>query len=205
MMNERKLYIEEWFPTQISCTNADDLLPLAVKMFDVTDMSSYKTDKYDNGYTSYFSNNSMPDIPEVEEFKKELIDVCTLFAEHQGVDLENNHLKVDEIWMNYMKRNGTHVPHIHAESHYSGTFYINGPEGVGKIRFYSPIRQYWDFCNPPILKSAEGNRESCAYMEHVPAPGELVMWNSWLRHEVMSHQSDEPRLSISFNIYAYPN
>jgi uncharacterized protein (TIGR02466 family) len=204
-MTDQKLYIEEWFPTQIMCTNAVNLLPLAQKMFAVTDMSSYKTDKYDNGYTSFFDSNRMPDIPEVEEFKKELILISAVLAGHQGVDLQNNTLKVSDIWMNCMERNGTHGAHVHGESHYSGTFYINAPEGVGKILFHSPIRQYWDFCDPPRLKSADGNRESCAYTQHVPAPGKLLLWNSWLRHEVTPHQSDEARLSISFNIYAHPN
>ena len=203
-MEEKKIYIEEWFPTQIMSTDADNLLPLGLKFFKVTDMSKYKTDMYKNGYSSYFGDKMMPDIPEVEEFKTALIQICTVFATHQGVDLENNELKVTDLWMNYMLRDCTHESHVHGRSHYSGTFYINNPDGVGKFRFLSPVRQYWQFCDPPRLKSADGNRESCAHMELTPSPGKLIMWNSWLRHEVLSHKSDEPRLSISFNIYAEP-
>jgi len=109
---------------------------------------------------------------------------------------------VTDIWMNYMLRDGAHESHVHGDSHYSGTLYINNPEGVGNVRFHNPVRQYWEFCDPPKLQSAYGNRESCGYVEFKPVPGRVIMWNSWLRHEIMPHHSDEPRLSISFNLYA---
>jgi uncharacterized protein (TIGR02466 family) len=185
-------------------TDAVYLLPLVNKIFDASDMTQYKDERYKNGYTSYFGKDHMPDIPEVNQLKNELIAICTKLATVQGVDLENNQLTVTDIWLNCMLRGGAHEPHVHAESHYSGTVYINNPVGVGKIKFHSPVRQYWEFCDPPKLKSADGNRESCAFVEFNPVPGRVVIWNSWLKHQVMEHNSDEPRLSISFNIYAEP-
>ena len=32
-----------------------------------------------------------------------------------------------------------------------------------------------------------------------PAPGTVLMWESWLRHEVPANRAAEQRISISFN------
>ncbi|MEM7521907.1 MAG: putative 2OG-Fe(II) oxygenase, partial [Pseudomonadota bacterium] len=32
-----------------------------------------------------------------------------------------------------------------------------------------------------------------------PAPGEVLLWESWLRHEVPMNMSEEDRLTVSFN------
>ena len=50
---------------------------------------------------------------------------------------------------------------------------------------------------PPLKSDAP---DSAARFHYVtPEPGTLLLWESWLRHEVMTSQTDEPRISISFN------
>ena len=38
---------------------------------------------------------------------------------------------------------------------------------------------------------------SVGYVE--PAAGEVLLWESWLRHEVPLHMAEEDRISVSFN------
>jgi len=193
--------VEEWFPTQIMSGDASHLIPIADKLFEMTDLTKHENECYENGYTTYFSNVKYPDIGEVHKFQSDIIEYCTELAKIQGVDLETNKLEFGDMWLNSMGKDCAHESHVHGNSIYSGTFYVNNPEGSSKIRFHSPVRQYYDFCLPPILKSESGNRITCAFTEHQPFPGKLLLWNSWVRHEVMLNQSEKPRLSISFNIH----
>jgi uncharacterized protein (TIGR02466 family) len=32
-----------------------------------------------------------------------------------------------------------------------------------------------------------------------PAVGDVLLWESWLRHEVVMNQSEDERVSVSFN------
>jgi uncharacterized protein (TIGR02466 family) len=38
-----------------------------------------------------------------------------------------------------------------------------------------------------------------AYVKYKAEAGKLILFESWLRHEVSANQSDEERISISFN------
>lgn len=193
--------VQEWFPTQIMSGDASDLIPIAQKLFEMTDFTKHQNELYENGSTTYYSNIKYPDIPDIVNFKSNIIECCLELAKIQGVDLENNKLEFGDMWLNSMGKDCTHQSHVHGDSSYSGTFYVNNPEGASKIRFHSPVKEYYDFCPLPILKSESGNRVTCAYCEHEPSPGKLVLWNSWLRHEVLINKSETPRLSISFNIH----
>jgi uncharacterized protein (TIGR02466 family) len=52
---------------------------------------------------------------------------------------------------------------------------------------------------PRRADAAEGQR---GFVTIAPAAGDVLMWESWLRHEVMPGKTREPRVSISFN-YAW--
>jgi uncharacterized protein (TIGR02466 family) len=195
--NKKVVSLEEWFPTAILSVNAEHLCHIAQYLFNETDFVKHKNDQYnENGYTTYFSNTKLPLIPEVNIFKESLIEYAAILANAQGADLVNNKIIVSNMWLNLMNTGCKHNAHIHPNSHFSGTFYLNNPIGASRIRFYNPI-EGWEYCKPPTIDP--GNRISCSYVEHKPSPGKLLIWNPWLKHEVLENASVEPRLSISFN------
>ena len=53
---------------------------------------------------------------------------------------------------------------------------------------------------PNRLADAPESLQPFVYVQ--PAPGTILMWESWLRHEVTPNQADEQRISVSFN-YAW--
>ena len=71
----------------------------------------------------------------------------------------------------------------------SGTLYVEVPEGSGAIRFEDP--------RLPMMMAAPQRPDSFVTVE--PRPGLLLMWESWLRHEVLAGTGHGERLSISFN------
>jgi uncharacterized protein (TIGR02466 family) len=78
----------------------------------------------------------------------------------------------------------------------SGTFYVEVPKGSGAIRFEDP-RSPLMMAAPPRQKDAPEQLQPFVSVE--PRPGLLLMWESWLRHEVLAGSGKGERLSISFN------
>jgi uncharacterized protein (TIGR02466 family) len=184
--------IKDIFPVQLYEKKLDNLLPLANKMFEVADFSG--------GYTTWFSKERCPDTREAYTFKQEILKHTTDFAIMQGLDMNNFKAQMTSfgLWLNKMPNGQSHESHIHGGSQYSGTFYVNAPEGSSNIRYHNPNRLLWKYNTYPIIRY--NNTASCDSIDETPEAGKLLLWNSWLEHEVLVNESTTPRLSISFNI-----
>lgn len=152
------------------------------------------------GYTSYASLDDLSNRAPAFETLIEVLDQNALaFAEANHWDLGSARLKCDSLWINILGEGGHHSGHIHPHSVISGTCYISMPEGAGRIKFEDP-RLPMMMAAPPIKADAPEQAQRFVYLS--PKPGDILMWESWLRHEVMASQSEDARISISFN-YAW--
>ncbi len=96
-------------------------------------------------------------------------------------------------------KGGAHAAHLHPHSVLSGTYYVSVPEGAGGLRLEDPRLPMMMAAPPRRDDAPEGQR---AFVTLAPSAGDVVMWESWLRHEVLPGKTREPRISISFN-YAW--
>jgi uncharacterized protein (TIGR02466 family) len=148
------------------------------------------------GYTSYASLNDLPRRdPTIAGLAKVLARHAAKFADECAFELERKP-RLDSLWVNLLKSGGHHSGHIHPHSLISGTFYVEVPAGSGAIRFEDP--------RLPLMMAAAQRRqdapeELCPFATIEPRPGLLLMWESWLRHEVLPGTGRGKRLSISFN------
>jgi uncharacterized protein (TIGR02466 family) len=141
------------------------------------------------GYTSYASLNDLPKRdPAVATLAKLLARHAVQFARECDFDLSRKP-RLDSLWANLLKAGGQHSGHIHPHSIISGTFYVEVPRGSGAIRFEDP--------RLPLMMAAPPR--SGTFVTVQPRPGLLLMWESWLRHEVLAGAGKGERLSISFN------
>ena len=139
------------------------------------------------GYTSYASLNDLPTRdPAFAELGRLLTKHGRAFAKDLGWDVRP---KLDSLWVNLLKGGGHHAGHIHPHSILSGTFYVEAPAGAGSIRFEDP--------RLPMMMAAPTRAGTFVSVD--PRPGLLLLWESWLRHEVMPGAGKGERLSISFN------
>ncbi|MGC6498576.1 MAG: TIGR02466 family protein [Henriciella sp.] len=149
------------------------------------------------GYTSYASLNDLPHrAPAFSDLIKVLDKSAEDFARAVCWQLGSGRLVCDSLWINILGEGGNHSGHIHPNSIISGTCYITMPEGAGAIRFEDP-RLGLMMAAPPLSPGAPARRQRFQYM--TPKAGDVLMWESWLRHEVMTNTSEEARISISFN------
>jgi uncharacterized protein (TIGR02466 family) len=148
------------------------------------------------GYTSYASLNDLPKRdPAFAELAKRLTAEARKFGRDCGFELGHK-LKLDSFWVNLLKGGGHHSAHIHPHSVISGTFYVEVPQGSGAIRFEDP--------RLPLMMAAPQRRKDAGdelspFVTVEPHSGLLLMWESWLRHEVLPGTGRRERLSISFN------
>jgi uncharacterized protein (TIGR02466 family) len=98
-----------------------------------------------------------------------------------------------------LRPGGAHSGHLHPLSVISGTYYVRVPDRAGGLRLEDP-RLSRLMARPPLAPDAPA--ESRPFVTLSPAPGALLMWESWLRHEVPPHAGQGDRISLSFN-YAW--
>lgn len=150
---------------------------------------AWSRDKNYRGYTSYSSLNDLPKRdPAFTDLAKLLGRHAAKFAEAAAFDLPRKP-RLDSLWVNLLKAGGQHSGHIHPHAIISGTFYVEVPPASGAIRFEDP--------RLPLMMAAPTREDSFVTVQ--PRPGLLLLWESWLRHEVLTGTGKGERLSISFN------
>jgi uncharacterized protein (TIGR02466 family) len=148
------------------------------------------------GYTSYASLNDLTRRdPAFAKHAKLLTRHAAKFVDECAFDLSRKP-RLDSLWVNLLKSGGHHSGHIHPHSLISGTFYVEAPSGSGAIRFEDP-RLPLMMAAPPRRTDAPQELQPFATVE--PRAGLLLMWESFLRHEVLPGTGRGERLSISFN------
>ena len=148
------------------------------------------------GYTSYASLNDLPRRDPAFGFLGKLLTKhAAAFAQECAFDLARKP-KLDSLWANLLRGSGHHSGHIHPHSIISGTLYVEVPKGSGAIRFEDP-RLPLMMAAPTRL--ADAPEELRPFVSVEPRPGLLLLWESWLRHEVLPGAGRGERLSVSFN------
>jgi uncharacterized protein (TIGR02466 family) len=152
------------------------------------------------GYTSYASLNDLPHrMPPFAELQAALDEEAAQFARALDFDLGRNKLVLDSLWVNALEPGGFHTAHIHPHSVLSGTYYVAVPRGASAIRFEDPRLGLMMAAPPKKPRAKAGN---ATFVSIEPAPGSLLLWESWLRHEVPTNNAKGLRLSVSFNYRA---
>lgn len=149
------------------------------------------------GYTSYASLDDLPTRASVfGELKTKLDKHAATFAKDLAFDLGRGRLKLDSLWANLLKPGAAHSGHIHPHSVLSGTVYVTTPPGASSLKLEDP-RLPMMMAAPPRRSDAPEKDGAFVYLR--PEPGTVLMWESWLRHEVPANRAKTERISISFN------
>ncbi|HEY8593193.1 MAG TPA: TIGR02466 family protein [Sphingomicrobium sp.] len=182
------------FPTQLYEADLElgpllDELAHSIRSLAEDDQAGRRWSK-DHAYRGYTSYSSLDDLPRRDPAFAELAKLLTrharLFAAELAWEVKP---KLDSLWVNLLKGGGHHSAHIHPHSILSGTLYVEVPRGSGAIRFEDP--------RLPLMMAAPQRADTFVIVE--PRAGLLLLWESWLRHEVLPGTAKGERLSISFN------
>ena len=101
------------------------------------------------------------------------------------------------MWANINYPGGYNRPHLHPNSLFSGVYWIKAPEKSGNLMLYEP-RQGAQ-CTMPNRKKGKVPPELWREVHYKPKEGMIIMFPSWLWHEVQPNNSNDIRISVSFN------
>jgi uncharacterized protein (TIGR02466 family) len=197
-MSVRSLFVTQLYEAELGHPALLDELAHSIRTLAADDGAGrrWSRDKGYRGYTSYASLDDLPRRdPAFADLAKLLAKHATAFATALAFDLSRKP-KLDSMWVNLLKAGGHHASHLHPHSILSGTLYVDVPDGSGNIRFEDP-RSGLMMAAPPRRADAPETLQPFASI--APHAGLVLLWESWLRHEVLPGTARADRLSISFN------
>lgn len=184
--------VRELFPTRLYEGQLDVAgLAAAVRTIAAEDRAGQRWCR-EHGYRGYTSYATLDDLPYRDPAFADLVRALdkhvAAFAKASAFQL-GKRLRLDSLWVNILKPGAAHAGHIHPHSVVSGTVYVELPPGAGAIRFEDP--------RLPMMMAAPLGDER--FVGVAPTPGLVLLWESWLRHEVLAGSAKAERLSVSFN------
>jgi uncharacterized protein (TIGR02466 family) len=131
------------------------------------------------------------------EFKR-LVD---LLHEAQRTVYDQEHLESEpflgNMWANINPPGSMNRAHIHPNSLWSGVYYIKAPQNSGQLKIEDP-RSVAAMSRP---RQKPGKLPDRLWREthYEPKAGRLIMFPAWLNHCVDPNESNDIRISVSFN------
>lgn len=152
---------------------------------------------YPGGYTSYASMNELHRFSSsFADLEKKLTKHVRAFAKTLEMDLRGRTIQLSDIWVNIMPETASHSLHLHPLSFISGTYYVVTPKGCPGLKFEDPRLSKFMAAPPKLATTRAENQQHITYPAEA---GKVLLFESWLRHEVAANRVPEERISISFN------
>ncbi len=103
-------------------------------------------------------------------------------------------LELTGCWANISPPGDGHRPHTHPNNYLSGVYYVQTQEGANTISFDDPRPQ----TNIIAPVTSEITDENAGQIHITTREGLLVLFPSWLQHQVPRNKSQQARFRIAF-------
>ena len=157
---------------------------------------SLSPSRHSSNQGGYQSNDvDIDSHPNISTLRKEIDKGILIAASHLNIRSQID-LSIVNMWININPTGGYNSCHIHGDSLLSGVYYVKSPDLSQAIIFHNP-------CAARNLITSTfttmNNALTFNTVEYKPIKGRLIIFPSWLPHEVKSNNHQEDRISISFN------
>jgi uncharacterized protein (TIGR02466 family) len=142
----------------------------------------------------WHSETNMHEKPEYKPLVDELFKMVNEVFNEEWLD---GQAKLGNMWANINPPGGYNRPHIHPNSLFSGVYYVKAPINSGQLVCTDP-RPGIQTCMPN-RKKGEPPKYLWRDIHLQPKENRAVIFPSWLWHSVQPNQSNDIRISISFN------
>jgi hypothetical protein len=131
---------------------------------------------------------------------RQMADVALPKLEDFGLLLFGERLRwtVKEMWINVLEHGGSQALHSHANSFASGVFYLTPSHpSCRTVLLRAPGGTDFNFRHH-TRTAAMGPYNAGKYVQPVADPGDLVLFPSYVYHEVPRNQGEQ-RITVAFN------
>jgi uncharacterized protein (TIGR02466 family) len=140
------------------------------------------------------TDQTLHHLPEFQDLNNIINGAATGVLDFLKIVYES--LELTGCWANISPPGDGHRPHTHPNNYLSGVYYIQTQEGANTISFDDP-RPQTNIISPA---TSEITDENAGQIHITTREGLLVMFPSWLQHQVPRNKSQKARISIAFNI-----
>jgi len=155
--------------------------------------------KQDKGITrtnvqGWHSTTNMHELPQFKNLVNMLYECQRTVYQQEYYESEPF---LGNMWANINPPGGMNRAHQHPNSLWSGVYYIKAPKNCGYLKIDDP-RASAAMLRP---RQKEGEKPARLFREthYEPIAGRCIMFPSWLMHCVDPNQSNDIRISVSFN------
>ena len=144
------------------------------------------------GYTSYGNNENILFWKECSELLDFIGISVANFHAHNGLA---GNVVLQDSWFSINRKYAFHGKHNHLPCTWSGVYYVQCDEQDSEITFINKnLDNAWPYCN-----RIEANELNSTVFRLQPKTGSLIIFPSYLDHEVEQQTSDNERITIAFN------
>ena len=139
--------------------------------------------------------------PAVRWLNGQIDQTATAFLRHCGIERALSWTLF--AWYNTNRYGDHHAPHTHPRSYLSGTYYVRVPPAPAEVddpRSRPGCISFYDPRTGANMIIAGPEPDARAAHTVRPNAGTLLMWPSPVQHYVHPNLSQEPRVTISFNL-----
>ena len=142
----------------------------------------------------WHSTTNMHELPEYQKLVRMLYECQKTIYEQEHYESEPF---LGNMWANINPPGGMNRAHQHPNSLWSGVYWIKTPKDCGDLKIDDP-RSSAAMCRP---RQKPGKLPTRLHREthYKPIAGRCIMFPSWLMHCVDPNQSNDIRISVSFN------
>jgi len=141
--------------------------------------------------------HSSTDMNQKEKYNPLTIELFNMQEEiYQKENLSRKPV-LGNMWANINYPGNSNRPHLHPNSLFSGVYWIKTPMKSGNLMLYDP--RPGTHTTMPNRKEGKLPSQLWREVHYEPIAGRAIMFPSWLWHEVRTNESNDTRISVSFN------
>ena len=187
--------IEHLYSTPLYCNIVNDYKTVNYHIDKIIDKVDFKTGVWGastHAISTDFGERSTPNILKefgLRKLEKEIHKHLEEYCDELGFEMPS--YRFLSWFSKFEKGNYAHI-HNHGHFDISGVYYYKTNGEDGKIFFETPN----PFLDTKICYLRHGGE-----WDHTPEVGKILLFPGWLRHGVKTNETDNTRISLSFNIY----
>ncbi len=177
------------FKTNVGTTQ--QIQDLISEILEVKENSPHGIIKSNVGCWRY--NNPCKDIDWLMHHILNLLDDAVDFYDsHDKIfnSREKNNLVQVDYWANVNDPGSRNAVHSHKQAQFSAVYYLQAAD-TGILRFINPAN---------IMSECNTGSPFTADVAIDPAEGDLILWPSWMPHEVETNFSNKQRINLAFDL-----
>ena len=142
----------------------------------------------------WHSDTNMNELPEYAKLVDMLYSAQRTIYDQEYYESEPF---LGNMWANINPPGGSNRAHIHPNSLWSGVYYVKAPQNSGQLKIEDP--RSVALMSRPRQKEGKVPERLLRETHYEPIAGRCIMFPSWLMHCVDPNNSNDIRISVSFN------